>query len=57
MFADMTTRIEASRLLTYKAVLMKDRGENYTKNSSMAKLYASETAMWVANSGARRKRI
>lgn len=51
MIADMATRIEASRLLTYKAALMKDRGEKYTKHSSMAKLYASETAMWVATKG------
>ena len=51
MLADMATRIEASRLLTYKAALMKDRGEKYAKHSSMAKLYASETAMWVATKG------
>ena len=51
MLADMATRTEASRLLTYKAALMKDRGEKYTKHSSMAKLYASETAMWVATKG------
>ena len=51
MLADMATRIEASRLLTYKAALMKDRGEKYIKHSSMAKLYASETAMWVATKG------
>lgn len=51
MLADMATRIEASRLLTCKAALMKDRGEKYAKYSSMAKLYASETAMWVATKG------
>ncbi|MXZ13780.1 MAG: acyl-CoA dehydrogenase [Candidatus Dadabacteria bacterium] len=51
MLADMATRIEASRLLTCKAALMKDRGEKYAKHSSMAKLYASETAMWVATKG------
>ena len=49
--ADMATRIEASRLLTHRAALMKDRGEDYTKHSSMAKLYASETAMWAATKG------
>ena len=51
VLADMATRIEASRLLTCKAALMKDRGEKYAKHSSMAKLYASETAMWVATKG------
>ncbi len=48
MLADMATRTEASRLLVWQAALMKDRGENFIKQSSMAKLYASETAMWVA---------
>ncbi|MGI9533963.1 MAG: acyl-CoA dehydrogenase [Thermodesulfobacteriota bacterium] len=47
ILADMATRIEASRLLSYKAALMKDRGENFTKYSAMAKLYAAETAMWA----------
>ena len=51
MLADMATRIETSRLLTHKASLMKDRGEKYTKYSAMAKLHASETAMWVATKG------
>ena len=51
MLADMATRIETSRLLTYKAALMKQRGEKYTKYSAMAKLHASETAMWVATKG------
>ncbi len=49
--ADMATRIEAARLLTYNAALAKIRsnetGERYTQQSAMAKLYASETAMWV----------
>jgi len=47
MIADMTTRIEAARLLIYNAALKKMRGERYTKEASMAKVYASETAMWV----------
>jgi alkylation response protein AidB-like acyl-CoA dehydrogenase len=50
--ADMKCRVEASRLLLYQAALAKMRaaetGERYTLESSMAKLYASETAMWVA---------
>jgi len=47
--ADMATRIEASRLLTYRAATMKDKGLNTTKESSMAKLYAGETSVWVAD--------
>ncbi|NDJ52789.1 MAG: acyl-CoA dehydrogenase [Chloroflexi bacterium] len=49
--ADMKTRIEATRLLLYNAALAKMRskesGERYTTEASMAKLFASETAMWV----------
>jgi alkylation response protein AidB-like acyl-CoA dehydrogenase len=47
MIADMATRIEASRMLTYHAASKKDRRENFSKEAAMAKLYASETAMWV----------
>jgi butyryl-CoA dehydrogenase len=47
MIADMATKIEASRLLTWQAAIMKEGGSKYSKNSAMAKLYASETAMWV----------
>lgn len=51
--ADMKTRLEASRLLTYQAALAKMRsqqtGERYTLEASMAKLFASETAMFVAH--------
>ena len=46
--ADMATRIEAARLLCLKAAWEKDNGIDYTLSSSMAKVYASETAMWVA---------
>ena len=49
--ADMKCRIEASRLLIYQAALAKqaakDTGRRFTLESSMAKLFASETAMWV----------
>jgi alkylation response protein AidB-like acyl-CoA dehydrogenase len=49
--ADMKTRIEASRLLIYNAALAKMRskqtGARYTTEAAMAKLFASETAMWV----------
>lgn len=46
--ADMATRIEASRLLCLKAAWEKDNQIDYTLSSSMAKVYASETAMWTA---------
>ena len=42
IIADMATEIEAARLLMLSAAEMKDRGENYTAQASMAKLYASE---------------
>lgn len=45
--ADMATRIEAARLLCFKAAWEKDNGINYDLSSSMAKVFASETAMWV----------
>lgn len=45
--ADMATRIEASRLLCLKAAWEKDQHIDYTLSSSMAKVYASETAMWT----------
>ena len=51
--ADMKTRIEASRLLIYQAALAKERskdtGERFTLEASMAKLFASETAVYCAN--------
>jgi len=45
--ADMATRIEASRLLCMRAAWEKDHQLDYTVSSSMAKVYASETAMWT----------
>ncbi|MCI0454915.1 MAG: acyl-CoA dehydrogenase [Candidatus Dadabacteria bacterium] len=47
MLADMATRIEAARLLVWQAARMKDRKMKFTKQAAMAKLFASETAMWV----------
>jgi alkylation response protein AidB-like acyl-CoA dehydrogenase len=47
MLADMATRIETSRLLVWQSARMKDRNIKFTKYSAMAKLFASETAMWV----------
>lgn len=46
--ADMATRIEAARLLCLKAAWEKDQHLDYGLSSSMAKVYASETAMWTA---------
>jgi alkylation response protein AidB-like acyl-CoA dehydrogenase len=45
--AEMATRVEAARRLVYKAAWLKDQGQDYALASSMAKVYASETAMWV----------
>lgn len=45
--ADMATRIEAARLLIFRAAWLKDQGLNCDKESAQAKVYASETAMWV----------
>jgi alkylation response protein AidB-like acyl-CoA dehydrogenase len=45
--ADMATRIEASRLLCLKAAREKDLGMDYAQSSSMAKVFASETAIWT----------
>ena len=49
--ADGATRIEAARLLTYRAAHLKDRGERMTRESAMAKLYSSEVAVQVAEDG------
>jgi len=47
--ADAATRIEGARLLTYRAASLKDRNQRMTLESSMAKLYASEIAVRVAD--------
>ena len=43
----MATRIDAAKMLCFKAAWEKDNGKDYSMSSSMAKLAASETAMWV----------
>jgi len=48
MLADMALELEAARLLTYKAAYLADKGEKFTKEASMAKLYASEVAQRAA---------
>ncbi len=47
--ADMATKIEAARLLTFRAGDLKNRGTDVNRESAMAKLYASEVAVDVAN--------
>jgi len=47
--ADMATRVECARLLVYRAARMKDAGQSFSKEASMAKLFASETAMFCAH--------
>ena len=44
--ADMALRVDASRLLVWRAARMLDAGERATSEAAMAKLHASETAMW-----------
>lgn len=47
--ADMATRIEAAELLIHQAADLKNRGMKMTKESAMAKYYASEVAVWASN--------
>ena len=49
--ADMATKIEAAKLLTFRAADLKNKGQNVNIESAMAKLYASEIAVEVANEG------
>lgn len=47
--ADMATQIEAARLLTYRAAFLKNQGKEITRESAMAKYYASEIAVQATN--------
>ena len=49
LLAEMATRIEAARLLVYHAAMLRDAGHEYTKEASMAKLFASEVGNWVTD--------
>jgi len=49
MLADCRTELDAAKLLLLRAAVKKDKGERYTREASMAKLYASEAANRVAN--------
>jgi hypothetical protein len=46
---DMAMKIDASRLLTYRAATLLDKGKRVTRESAMAKLFSSESAVWIAN--------
>ena len=48
MLADMATKLDAARLLVYRAAALKDQGKPCTKESCMAKLYATDAAMSIA---------
>ncbi len=47
MLADMATQIDATRLLTYRAACLVDKGLPFVKEAAMAKVFAAETAMFV----------
>ena len=49
MLADMATQIQAARLITYEACRLKDNKEDFGQMAAMAKLHASETAMFVTD--------
>lgn len=47
MLADMATEIDAARLLTYRAAYLKQKGQSFSKEAAMAKLFASDAAMKI----------
>jgi len=47
--ADMAMRLEAARLLTWRAACLKDNKQKFTKEAAMAKLYASEAATFISH--------
>ncbi len=49
MIADMGTRLEAARMLVYKAALMEDKGERISKEAAQAKLFTSESANFIVD--------
>lgn len=49
MLADMATRIDAARLLTYRAAYLQDHDLPFVKEACMAKLFSAEVAVWVTN--------
>ena len=49
MLADMAVKIEAARHLVYHAAMLRDAGQEFSKEASMAKLFASEMGNWVTD--------
>jgi alkylation response protein AidB-like acyl-CoA dehydrogenase len=49
--AEMATKVEAAKLLTFRAADLKNKGASVNRESAMAKLYASEVAVEIANDG------
>jgi butyryl-CoA dehydrogenase len=49
MIADMATQVDASRLMVYRAAVLRDQGRPFSRESAMAKLFASETASGVTD--------
>jgi butyryl-CoA dehydrogenase len=49
MIADMSTRTEAARMMTYKAAMVQDSGERYTIEAAQAKMYATEVARFCVD--------
>ena len=49
MIADMATQVDAARLLTYRSAVLRDQGRPFSKESAMAKLYASEISSKVTD--------
>lgn len=49
MFADMATRLDAARLLVWRAAIMQDKGMKFTREAAMAKLFASEAANFICD--------
>ena len=45
----MALKVDAARLLVYRAAAVKDSGARYSREAAMAKLFASEAAVWCAN--------
>ena len=51
MIADMATKLDAARLLVWRAAIMQDKGEKFTREAAMAKLFASEAANFIVDKG------
>lgn len=49
MFADMAMRLDAARLLVWRAAVMQDKGMKFTREAAMGKLYASEAANFIVD--------